>query len=95
MGTVSAQPAAAEYEDLLCQYPWDCARAYRIMMCESEGIASKVDSGNYGLMQVNQVHRAMVNGNLDALLDPETNVAVAFRLYQQRGWTPWVYCSQR
>lgn len=95
LGAVSTSPVAADYQDLLCQYPWDCARAERIMLCESGGRAWEVNNGNYGLLQINQVHSVRVNGNLQALLDPETNIAIAYQLYQESGWQPWRICSQR
>jgi hypothetical protein len=44
---------------------------------------------DYGLFQINSVHAAKVGGNLEKLKDPETNVKVAFQIWQEQGWRPW------
>lgn len=40
-------------------------------------------------MQVNSVHADRVGGNLAALLDPVTNIKVAYEIYSEQGWCPW------
>lgn len=78
-------------------YDWNTRIAYAICMAESRGIASKDNAGlnangtvDYGLMQINSIHADMVGGDLTKLLDPATNIRVAYSL--SRGgtdWTPW------
>lgn len=46
-------------------------------------------NGNYGLFQIASVHAWRVNGDLNALLDPEVNVRVACQLWHESGWIPW------
>jgi hypothetical protein len=50
------------------------------MMCESGGNANAYNarSGATGLFQI-----------LGGPFDPAANVAMAFRMWQQRGWQPW------
>jgi soluble lytic murein transglycosylase-like protein len=43
-----------------------------------------------GLFQINSVHASRVRGNLDSLYDPETNVRVAYAIWSEQGWSPWV-----
>jgi soluble lytic murein transglycosylase-like protein len=99
-----SQPATAPaslqepqaYEDLLCGYAdWDCAKAYRVMLCESSGNPRAYAAGNYGLMQVNGIHAHRVGGNPAAFYDPATNIEIAHQLWQERGWQPWGYCGRR
>jgi hypothetical protein len=48
---------------------------------------------------VNSIHRNRVAGNLNALYDAQTNVQVAYEIYSEQGWCPWVaarklgYCN--
>jgi membrane protein involved in colicin uptake len=79
----TAAPRGAAYgpwADLINQYPWPTQTAYRIMMCESGGNANAYNarSGATGLFQI-----------LNGPFDPAANVAMAFRMWQQRGWQPW------
>jgi len=77
------------YSALFEQYDWDVRVAEAICMAESGG-HSNATNYNYdgsidrGLMQINSCH-----GNTDAWYDPATNIAEAFRLYQDSGWKPW------
>jgi hypothetical protein len=72
--------AYGPWADLINQYPWPTQTAYRIMMCESGGNANAYNarSGATGLFQI-----------LNGPFDPAANVAMAFRMWQQRGWQPW------
>jgi hypothetical protein len=72
--------AYGPWADLVNQYPWPTQTAYRIMMCESGGNANAYNarSGATGLFQI-----------LGGPFDPAANVAMAFRMWQQRGWQPW------
>jgi hypothetical protein len=47
-------------------------------------------STDYGCYQVNSIHRNRVAGNLNALYDAQTNVQVAYAIYSEQGWCPWV-----
>ena len=78
--TASRGAAYGPWADLINQYPWPTGTAYRIMMCESGGNANAYNarSGATGLFQI-----------LNGPFDPAANVAMAFRMWQQRGWQPW------
>lgn len=90
--SVAAQPQT-QYDDLLCSYGWSCATARRIMWCESSGRPNAYAAGNYGLMQINQIHaNEFANGDATRFYDPEFNIEVAYQLYQRRGWQPWQGC---
>jgi soluble lytic murein transglycosylase-like protein len=83
----------ATVEALICSYSWSCDEAVAVARCESGLRAGAVspDGANYGLFQVNRVHAYRVGGNVYALLDAETNVATAFAIYRDAGysWSPW------
>lgn len=88
----------AEYYDLVAQYDWDTNIALAIMKAES-GCNPNADNtglnydGSYdlGLMQVNSIH----GYNDNDLFNPEFNVQVAYKIYQNRmswdscGWNAW------
>ena len=62
------------------------------MACESGGDPAAIspDGQNWGLMQVNLVHLWRVGGDPYRLLDPETNMRVAWDIYVDGGgWGPW------
>lgn len=46
-------------------------------------------SWDYGLFQLNEVQAHRVGGDVNKLLDPETNVQVAYQMYKEQGWKPW------
>lgn len=81
--TPGRAPAYGNWSHLINQYPWPADQAYRIMMCESGGNANAYNprSGATGLFQI-----------LNGPFDPAENVALAFRMWQQRGWQPWKAC---
>lgn len=59
--------------------------------CRPEAVGYNQDgSRDYGIFQINSIHAGRVNGNVQMLLDPETNVRVAAEIYREQGWTPWV-----
>lgn len=88
---LTASPAiqATDYEDLVCSYDWPCDQALKVMHCESKGYARAFSLNNYGLFQINGIHRARVQGNVESLYDPETNVRVAYAIWSEQGWRPW------
>lgn len=57
-------------------------------------------SRDTGCAQLNSIHRARVGGNIDAFYDAKTNVTVAYAIYSEQGWCPWVaakkigFCKQ-
>lgn len=81
--TVSRAPAYGPWADLINQYPWPADTAYNVMMCESGGNANayNASSGATGLFQI-----------LNGAFDPYENVALAFKMWQSRGWQPWRAC---
>lgn len=69
------------WDGLIGQYPWNRDKAFRVMWCESTGNpnARNPHSTARGLFQI-----------LGGPLDPQANVALAYKMYSQRGWSPWV-----
>lgn len=43
--------------------------------------------GSYGLFQIACIHSE------NPLYDPEENIDMAYKLYQERGWEPWGVCD--
>ncbi len=82
---------------LICAYPWPCQEALGVVYgnarCpngESGGNPRAYFEGNYGLFQINGTsHARRVGGNLAALWDAATNIAVAYAIYADQGWGPW------
>ncbi len=80
---------------VLNAFPEDPETAARIVSCESGwDPAARSRTGDTGLFQINDIHRApggVADGlTVDDLKDPNTNVQVARRLWEQSGWRPWV-----
>ena len=80
---------------VLNAFPEDPETAARIVSCESGwDPAARSRTGDTGLFQINDIHRApggVAEGlTVDDLKDPNTNVQVARRLWEQSGWQPWV-----
>ena len=79
-----------QYQGLVAKYNWNVAVAMAIMQAESGCNTNSLSrTGDRGLMQINWVHSAMVGGNLALLFDPETNMRIAYQLYQTSSWYPW------
>lgn len=86
----SAPQGCEAYRSLLSQYNWDISIAMAVMQAESSCDPTQLSpTADRGLMQINAVHADMVNGNLDALYDPTTNIQVAYRVYLSQGWNGW------
>lgn len=66
---------------LVSRYPWPVEKVLSIMQCESKGDPNAYNprSGATGLLQI-----------LHGPFDPEANIALAFQMWQKRGFTPWV-----
>lgn len=79
---------------LVQNYAWPTATAYAICEAESGGDPNATGyntngSVDRGLMQINSVHADMVEGDIASLYDARVNLAVAYRLYQAHGFSPW------
>lgn len=79
-----------QYRPLVQQYAWDSRIALAVMQAES-GCNPNATSptADRGLMQVNAVHIAKVDGDLTRLYDPVTNIRVAYSVYLSQGWQAW------
>lgn len=87
-----------EIDYLLGQYDWDLREANHIMFCESSSNATRINwkdkhngcIGSFGLFQL-----ACFRGTQEELLDPATNIKLAYELWKQNGWRKdWVNCSR-
>jgi hypothetical protein len=74
-------------------------QAIRVAHCEStlrpEAISS--GGGNWGLFQINRVHRGRVEAmglSWDSMLRPYENAYVAADIWAEQGWRPWS-CARR
>lgn len=96
----AAQPAPAatgggSVEDAIAASFGDVyAKAVRVARCESSLNPDAVsrNGANWGLFQINVVHRARVEAmgySWDQILDPYVNAAVARSIYDESGWGPW------
>lgn len=69
-----------DWLDLISSYDWPVGTACRIMLCESSGDPNARNrSGATGLFQI-----------LGGPTDPAENVALAYSMWSDRGWQPWV-----
>ncbi len=70
--------------------------ALRVMACESGGntmASSRTD--DHGLMQINgRTWCGFFGVSREQLKDPETNIKLAYVIYQRGGWRPWT-CSRK
>ena len=87
-----------QWEDLVKEYfPEDqWMNALRVMSGENgSGEPSRTHkngngSTDFGLFQINSVHANRVGGDLNFLLDAETNIRIAAQIWREQGWRPWV-----
>jgi hypothetical protein len=85
------------YVDYIHQYfaPSDWNMAQAICMAESHCTSKRSNTMNYngtydwGIFQVNDIHKAKVGGNVLLFLDPATNVKVAAQIKAGSGWSAW------
>jgi hypothetical protein len=86
----TAEPPAlsTSLEELVCSYGWDCSWALGVMYCESGGNPNAYNpAGPYiCLFQLHQSHGSN-------LLDPATNVAVAYSVFLSSGPSSWGACA--
>ncbi len=79
------------YYDIISQYDWCVRTAYAVMMAESRANPKAVNwrdihhncRGSFGLFQL-----ACFRGG-EEMYDPETNIQMAYELWQREGWKPW------
>lgn len=79
-------------------FPNNYQSAYNVASCESTGghgldpSAVSPGGGNWGLFQINTVHKERVANmgySWDQILDPYINAEVAASIYGEQGWGPW------
>lgn len=99
--TPVAEPAAASapsgsVEEAIAMYFGDVYdQAYNVARCESSLNPNAVSpgGGNWGLFQINTVHKQRVANmgySWDQILDPFVNAEVARAIYDDNGgWGPW------
>lgn len=96
-GASAASPSVAQ-DAITSAFGPVSDQAMRVAQCESGLDPNAVSSGggNYGLFQINYVHRssfeAVTGLPWSSVLDPYANATYAKYLYDQSGWGPWA-CS--
>lgn len=87
---------AAEVEAIILDVfgPGDGPAAVRVARCESGLNPRAISRGgaNWGLFQINKVHRGRVESmghRWEDLLDPRVNAEVAKAIFDGSGWRPW------
>jgi soluble lytic murein transglycosylase-like protein len=87
---VTSPTGCDRYSQLISQYNWDVKIAMAVMRAESScNQLSLSSTDDRGLFQINSIHSDMVNGNLESLYDPTTNIQIAYRVYLSQGWNGW------
>ena len=83
-----------ELERVICAYSWDCDTALRVAWCESEWREDAVSAyGHRGIYQIAPVHIPRIEAmgyTWDDMLLAGPNVAVAYALWLEQGWSPWI-----
>ena len=80
---------------IICSYPWDCATAVGVACSESElwPLAAN-PSGARGVFQLMPEHAwRFTERGWDYWTDwsdPVKNIAIAYELQAEQGWTPWM-----
>ncbi len=97
--TTTAPISTVEFNirEIICSKPWNCDEALQVAKCESEltpGAISKPNRNgtrDWGLMQINDGAwgKRVFGERWDRVLDPQTNVDMAWHIYQIYGWQPW------
>lgn len=83
--------------EIVCSKSWDCEEAMQVAHCESRLTPSAISPTNsngtrdWGLMQINDVWREAFPVSWPNVLDAQTNVDMAWHIYQTAGntWQPW------
>ena len=96
--TTTAAISTVEFtlRQIVCSKPWPCEEALTIAQCESELTARAISPPNkngtrdWGLMQINDGAWAQAfPTSWPNVLDPQTNVDMAWHIYSIYGWAPW------
>ena len=78
----------------ICSLSWDCDTALRVAWCESEWREDAVSAyGHRGIYQIAPVHIPRIEAmgyTWDDMLLAGPNVAVAYALWLEQGWSPWI-----
>lgn len=82
------------WRKLFSQYDWDVDDALKVMYCESRANPWVTgNNGEWGLMQMHPYYQTdrfiKLFGEDFNPYDPEQNVAAAYLLYSDRGFSPW------
>ena len=86
----------ANYLSIIEKYDWSVSTAMAIAQAESGCNPNALSrTCDRGIMQISCIHSDMVDGDLSALYDPATNIAVAYRIYSARGWYAWSAYTNR
>ena len=95
--TIETMTVEVTTADIICSKPWPCSEALRVAECESElkpwAVSPPNSNGtrDWGLMQVNDVWRPAFPVSWPNVLDAQTNIDMAWHIYQTAGnsWQPW------
>lgn len=90
--SVGSVRSKADYDALFVQYFGAQAAIAKAICTAESGLNPTAVSRthDYGLCQINAVHRKRVGGDVSKLFDPETNIRVAADIYRDNGgWHPW------
>ena len=87
----TAPTNASLYSVVAAAFPEQSDRAYRIVLCESNGNpAASNGVGHYSLWQFDvQTWRSVGGIGLPSAASVEEQVLRARTLYERRGWSPW------
>ena len=90
------------YSDIIIRYDWNSKKAKQIMFCESSNnpnehrFSHKTRDDSWGLFQINLYGNLSKNRpSAEWLKVPENNIAYAYQLYSEFGWSPWMNCRDK
>lgn len=90
--TAQSSSYPTEYDTFFQKYFGDVWLVAKAICTAESGLnpTSISRTGDYGLCQINRVHKNRVSGDLSRLFDPETNIRIAADIYRDNGgWHPW------
>lgn len=81
-----------EIVSIIASYPWPLDSALRIVTCESKGDPNAYNrtSGATGLFQILPYWHSWRVQPGASLWDPAENVRVAYQLWSEQSWQPWI-----
>lgn len=93
-GTAAPAPGGSAVEAIQAVFGEHAQEAVNVARCESglNQAAVSRGGGNWGLFQINKVHRGRVAAMgfaWEDLLDPRVNSLVAKSIFDEQGWRPW------